>query len=91
MYYRNGRGSGYASKNYPERVIELTYGYDKGTFSERKPFIYRVIRRLFSLLISILTFKFIKVFTDIALYSWCIKGEVLSFLFEYSKGEKNCN
>lgn len=66
MYYRNGRGSGYASRNYPDRVIELTDGYDAGTFVEKRNIFYRAIRRAWSLLKSVLTLKYIKVGADIA-------------------------
>jgi len=66
MYYRNGRGSGYASHNYPERILELTDGYDDGVFIEKRWFIFRVFRRFFSLLYSIITLKFLKCATDIA-------------------------
>ena len=66
MYYRNGRGSGYAAKNFPERVLELSDGYDAGEFVERRPWIFRLFRRFFSLLSSVCTLKLIKVATDIA-------------------------
>jgi glycosyltransferase involved in cell wall biosynthesis len=66
MYFRNGKGSAYAQKHHPERVLELTDGYDDGKFEERKPFIHRVIRRLFKLLKALGSFKFIKVSTDFA-------------------------
>lgn len=66
MYYRNGRGSGYASRNYPDRVLELSDGYDAGEFVERRNMFYRVSRRIWSLFLSIVTFKYIKAATDIA-------------------------
>ena len=73
MYYRNGRGSGYASKNYPDRVIELSDGYDDGEFTEKRNFLFRLIRRCYSLLKSILTLKFIKVSTDLSYIFGVIK------------------
>ena len=66
MYYRNGRGSGYAARNFPERVLELSDGYDAGEFIEKRPLLFRLLRRAGSLFFSICTFKFIKVATDIA-------------------------
>ena len=66
MYYRNGRGSGYAARNFPERVLELSDGYDAGKFIEKRPLIFRLFRRAASLLLSICTLKLIKVSTDIA-------------------------
>jgi len=76
MYYRNGRGSGYASRNYPERVLELSDGFDKGEFVERRPFIFRIFRRLFSLIVSICKFEFIKIATDIAYMCGVIKEKL---------------
>jgi len=76
MYYRNGRGSGYASRNYPDRVIELSDGYDAGSFVEKRPLFFRVIRRFFSLILSILKLQFIKVATDIAYMCGVIKEKI---------------
>ena len=66
MYYRNGRGSGFASKNYPDRVLELSDGYDGGSFDERKPFFFRVRRRFLSLAFSLLKLELIKMSADVA-------------------------
>lgn len=76
MYYRNGRGSGYASKNYPERVIELSDGYDDGEFTEKRNFLFRLIRRCSSLLKSIITLKCIKVSTDLSYILGVIKEKL---------------
>jgi GT2 family glycosyltransferase len=76
MYYRNGRGSGYASRNYPERVLELSDGFDQGEFIERRSLLFRLFRRLFSLLASICKFQFIKVATDIAYAFGVIKEKL---------------
>lgn len=46
MYYRNGIGSGYAQRHYPERVLELTHGYDGGHFNEKRSLPFRVLRRI---------------------------------------------
>lgn len=76
MYYRNGRGSGYASKNYPDRVIELSDGYDDGEFTEKRNFLFRLTRRCYSLIKSILTLKFIKVSTDLSYIFGVIKEKL---------------
>jgi hypothetical protein len=76
MYYRNGRGSGYASRNFPERVIELSDGFDNGEFIERRSFVFRVFRRLFSLIVSMCKFEFIKIATDIAYMSGVLKEKI---------------
>jgi GT2 family glycosyltransferase len=77
MYYRNGRGSGFASREYPERVLELSDGYDGGTFEERKPFIHRFFRRLRSLTASIFKFELIKAATDIAYIAGVAREKLL--------------
>ncbi len=66
MYYRNGRGSGYATRNFPERILELSDGYDAGEFVERRSLPFRLFRRFFSLILSICKLNFIKATTDIA-------------------------
>ncbi len=66
MYYRNGRGSGYAARNFPERVLELSNGYDNGKFIEHRSLIFRLFRRIISLILSICKLQFIKIATDIA-------------------------
>jgi glycosyltransferase involved in cell wall biosynthesis len=66
MYFRNGRGSAYAQKHFPHKVLELTDGFDDGSFEEKKPFVYRCFRRLLNLCKAIFLLKIIKVSTDIA-------------------------
>ena len=77
MYYRNGRGSGYAAKNFPERVLELSDGYDAGEFVERRSWIFRLFRRFLSLMHSICTLKVIKVTTDIAYGFGVLKENIM--------------
>lgn len=66
MYYRNGRGSGYAQKHFPEKVLELTDGKDEGAFVEKRSFGYRLFRRIIRLAHSMVTGQWIKVSTDAA-------------------------
>lgn len=66
IFYRNGIGSGYASKNFPERVLELSDGYDNGVFVERKNIFFRIGRRFWALFFALLSLKFIRVAADIA-------------------------
>jgi glycosyltransferase involved in cell wall biosynthesis len=77
MYYRNGRGSGCASKNYPDRVLELSDGYDGGYFDERKPFFFRMYRRFISLMLSIFKMELIKVSADIAYILGVVREKLL--------------
>ena len=85
MYYRNGRGSGYAGRNFPERVIELSDGYDKGNFRERQPFIFRLFRRIGSLILSLCKLQFIKVATDIAYGLGVLKEKILPSYIDIPK------
>lgn len=76
MYFRNGKGSGYAQRHYPGRVLELSDGYDQGSFTERRPFAYRACRRAFGLAGAVLSGRFIRAATDIA-YSLGVAREKL--------------
>ncbi|HBC86813.1 MAG TPA: hypothetical protein DCZ94_07660 [Lentisphaeria bacterium] len=73
MYYRNGRGSGFALKYYPEKILELTDGYDKGSFVEKRPVSYRFIRRVIYVLTSLMNFKFIRFLMEISYTAGVIK------------------
>lgn len=66
MYYRNGRGSGYAQRHFPDRVLELGDGYEQNSFVEKRPLVFRAVRRLFSLMKGVLTGRFLLASTDIA-------------------------
>ncbi len=66
MYYRNGRGSGYAQRHFPHRVLELTDGFEGGAFRERRNLPYRLCRRIFNLLSGLLQGKELQVMTDFA-------------------------
>ena len=46
MYYRNGRGSAFATRHFPDRVYELGSGFEEDDFPTRRPFGYRVGRRV---------------------------------------------
>lgn len=76
MYYRNGRGSGFAMRFYPEKVLELSDGYDKGAFVEKRPLPFRIWRRIYFLLYSILTLKFIRLLTEISYVAGVVKEYV---------------
>ena len=66
MYFRNGVGSGYAQKHFPDRVLELTDGFDQGRFVERRPCFVRLGRRLSGLMGGLGGGKWIRVATDLA-------------------------
>lgn len=65
MYFRNGRGSAYAQKHFPERVLELSDGFDGGVFVEFRPFWYRCLRRCFKLCSGLLRGRWLLFSTDV--------------------------
>jgi glycosyltransferase involved in cell wall biosynthesis len=66
MYFRNGVGSGYAQKHFPDRVLELSDGYDEGQFVEKRSWIWRVMRRFLGLLGGLVKGQWIRIGTDLA-------------------------
>lgn len=66
MYFRNGRGSAFARRHHPERILELTDGHDRGTFVERRSLGYRAFRRMYYFLCAMATLQFIRVVVDAA-------------------------
>jgi len=73
MYYRNGRGSGFAMRFYPNKILELSNGYDKGAFVEKRPLFFRIPRRIYFFLYSLLTFKLIRFLTEISYVAGVVK------------------
>lgn len=65
MYFRNGRGSAYAQKYFPERVLELSDGFDRGVFVEFRPLWYRCLRRSFKLLSGLVCGRWLLFSTDV--------------------------
>ena len=66
MYFRNGRGSAFAQKNYPERIYNLTGGFRENRFPDRVSFARRVLRYPARLLMSLVTLRWIRLFVEIA-------------------------
>ena len=66
MYFRNGRGSAFAQKNYPERIYNLTGGFRENRFPDRVSFARRVLRYPARLLMSLVALRWIRLFVEIA-------------------------
>lgn len=66
MYFRNGRGSAFARRHHPEKVLELTDGHDRGKFVERRSLGYRALRRMANFLRAMIMLQFIRVTVDAA-------------------------
>jgi GT2 family glycosyltransferase len=66
-YFRNGRGSAFARRHHPDRIIELTEGYEGADgFVPRRSFPFRILRRLGTLLGSLITLKWFRLWADLA-------------------------
>jgi len=44
MYFRNGRGSAFAHRHHPERIYELSDGFDRNRFPPKRPLGFRIAR-----------------------------------------------
>jgi glycosyltransferase involved in cell wall biosynthesis len=66
MYFRNGRGSAFARRHHPERILELTDGHDRGKFVEKRSLGYRACRRMYHFLRALVGLRFIRVVVDAA-------------------------
>lgn len=75
MYCRNGRGSGLATRHFPDRVLELGEGMEKGPFPVKRPLPYRVARRFWRSLRALARGEWVRLSADVA-YS-------VGFLSEY--------
>ncbi len=76
LYFRNGRGSAFAQRTHPERIYELTDGFDGargGTFRSRRPLWFRALRYFGRMYLSVLGLKIVRLTTDCAYlagYAW---------------------
>ncbi len=66
MYRRNGRGSAFAQRHFPDRVLELTTGYDCGEFIEKRSLPYRIARKLLQQIWNFVTLNWIRLSAEIA-------------------------
>jgi len=41
MYFRNGRGSAFAQRHHPDRIIQLDAGFRGDRFATRRPLLWR--------------------------------------------------
>jgi GT2 family glycosyltransferase len=64
MYFRNGRGSAYAARHFPDRIYELSDGSPGLEFAARRPIAYRAFRYPARMLASILRRRWIKLVAE---------------------------
>ncbi|MCZ6602681.1 MAG: glycosyltransferase [Planctomycetota bacterium] len=76
MYFRNGRGSAFAARHFPDRVYELGDGSEGGRFKEHRPLGYRVARRVWRTALALIKGEWVRVSVDLS-YS---AGFVVEFL-----------
>ncbi len=65
MYFRNGRGSAFAGRHFPDRIYELSDGAPGHEFPPKRPLLYRALRYPARMLRSISTFRWIKLVSEI--------------------------
>jgi hypothetical protein len=76
IYFRNGRGSAFAQRTAPERIYELTDGFDGargGQFTEQRPLWFRALRYFGRMYLAVLGLKVVRLTTDfsyLAGYAW---------------------
>ncbi|MFN0057060.1 MAG: hypothetical protein ACKVX7_01260 [Planctomycetota bacterium] len=66
MYFRNGRGSAFAQRRYPERIFNLTDGFGGNDFPARVSFTTRVLRFPLRLARAFVRGQWIRLATDLA-------------------------
>ncbi len=66
MYYRNGRGSAFAQKNYPDRIYNLSDGFCRNRLRARVPFFLRTVRYPLRLARSLLGLRWIRLSVEVA-------------------------
>ncbi len=76
QYARNGRGSAFARKYFPDRIYESAPGFEGDDFKSVRPFAYRVARKVTGVLAAVLRGEYIRVGADLA-YTWGFLHETL--------------
>lgn len=66
MYFRNGRGSGLATRRFPDRVLELGAGTEGETFPVQRSLSYRVTRKICRIGRGLVSGEWILLSTDLA-------------------------
>jgi len=64
MYFRNGRGSAFAARHFPDRIYELSDGTPGLRFAPRRPLAYRVLRYPIRMLASVLRLRWVKLVAE---------------------------
>jgi len=76
LYFRNGRGSAFAQRTHPERIYELTDGFEGGrgrSFAPQRPRWFRALRFAGRLYLDMLGCRIVRLTADVAYaagYAW---------------------
>ncbi len=81
MYFRNGRGSAFANRHFPDRIFELSDGTPMKAFPPQRPFLYRVLRFHLRMISSILALRWIKLVSEAAYLG--------GYLWEFMAGSRD--
>jgi len=79
MYFRNGRGSAFGHRHFPERIYELSHGGPE-KFAPRRSFFYRSCRYPLRMLSSIFTFQWFKLVSEVS--------HLAGYLWEFLLGSR---
>lgn len=77
MYYRNGIGSAFAKKFFPDRIYDVDSGYTKGYIPQKTPFLMRILRAIITLIINCIEFKYINLTALLSYYWGFTRGYIL--------------
>ena len=77
MYYRNGQGSAFGQRHFPDRIYNLTDGFRHNRFPARIPWAVRVVRYPGRMLHSLVTGRWVRLSVQAAYFC----GYLQEYLF----------
>lgn len=66
MYFRNGKGSAFAQRHFPQRVLALSDGHQRNQFPPRVPFLRRVLSYPVRIGLAAVRWRWIRVATELS-------------------------
>ncbi len=78
MYFRNGKGSAFAKKFFPDRIYDVDTGYNEGYIPKHTIFILRIFRSIINVITNCIEFKCINLGILLSYY--------IGFAIEYLLG-----
>jgi cellulose synthase/poly-beta-1,6-N-acetylglucosamine synthase-like glycosyltransferase len=81
MYYRNGRGSAFAKKFFPDKIYDVDSGYEENYIPKKSPFTFRIIRALLNLMQTSMEGKLLNLSVMVSYYT----GYLVEYLWSKHK------